>query len=360
MKAKTYALMISQSVLIMTLFCYCSSENVQEISQHIKNASPIEGKIISKSEELYVSPQLMVFFDPYLILYSPREEWLISVFDVDRKTIVNRFAKFGRGPQEFQMLYSIYVSSDKAKVYFWDAGKKELFSVLCSELTSSDVTLTSEARFQERFLHLFKLDENDCYLASGLISEGRFVTYCNGEKTDIYRIFPKFSVLQADQLNQADTVHLNMACINVPSIQPDGKLFANIIRSSEILEVYKAEDGRIQQIWANEWGIEPQTLESLGGGATVVNQNWNAHGFEEISVSNTHIFCTYNEIPYGERESGFVLHGNYIFKTNWDGEIESVFSLTHPLRVISVSTDGKRFFGIATIDNDYRIMEFAF
>lgn len=360
MKARINVLFFIQSILIITLTFSCSGRDEQDINELIQNARPIEGKFVSEAEDLYTSAELMVFLDPYLILYTPREEWLISVYDVDKKTFVNKFAKDGRGPEEFLMLYSMYVSSDKTKVLFWDAGKKELFSVSYDELTKPDLKILSEARFRDQFLHLFKLDDNDCYLGSGMIQEGRFVTYCNGEKADIYRVFPQLNILKDDQAKNADTIHLNMACVNSPSIKPDGALLANIIRTSEILEVFKYEYGIIQQIWSHEWSIEPQTLESIGGGAAIVNQNSNAHGFEEITVSNEHIFCTYNEIPYSERASGYVLHGNYIFKVDWDGDIESVFSLDHPLRLISVSPDGKRLFGIATIDNNIRIIEYSF
>jgi hypothetical protein len=351
MKVYNNSIMI-KSYKLMIIFCIfavrCTTTH-QGIQDRLESAKLIHGRVISEPVEIYSEPLRMIYNSPFLIFSVNKGDKLVTVFNTESQVISNQIGSKGMGPNELMMVGNIQNSPDNSNIFIFDIIRKSIYSIDRDQITNTEIELLEQVSVGSQAQQAFFIKKNT-HLINGPIPTGRFIMFKNGEIASNFKKFPNFPT------DVKDTVHLNMGYNNYSAFRPDGRGFANIIFSTEIIECFSIRNDAIEQKWSHEWSMKPFRVYQVGPASGIENSDA-AFGFKNLCVNNQHIFCTYSDIPMRE-SNGFSAHGHYLIQFDWDGNIDNIYKLDYPLRTIAVSEDGSKLFGTTKINHDVKIVEY--
>jgi hypothetical protein len=334
-------------LLLNLIFLYSlSSCNKPEsiIVNKLHEAKKIEGKIISKTNEVLSEPLRMVCSSPFLIYSTGNNDKMIEYLNINSGTVINKVFNQGRGPNELMSIGSLQKAAGN-EVFVCDHINKKVFSTIYDSCL-----LIKEAMFKDNVHQAFSL-KNNLFVANGFFHDGRFKLFSNDT------LLFNYHELICDETKIQDTSFINMGYMNFSSVSPDETKFANIIFNTEVVETFLVENDSIKKIWSLQGKLFPVTPLRIGKG-TMAQQSEETFGFKNLCVTNRFIYCSFSKENFKKLIPN-TANANYLFVFSWNGEIHTIYLLDHSVRTIAISPDDRLFYGTTIIDNDVKIVEYA-
>lgn len=348
MRTRTIRPFFLLALLLTITPCCVNTDDKPE--NYLESASYITGQVISENTEIFLEPSRMTYIPPYLIFSNPRGERLITVYDCKKDVILNNIGPRGMGPQELMMIGNIHNYDKNKRIALYDIIRKEIYSIDKDQLLSPNAEMIKEAAISMNASQAFLIDETGLHILNGPLHTGRFLMFHKGIIQSRYNDFPKIPV------DVTDTTFLNMGFQNFSAISPNGKMLANIVPNSEILEGFSFENNHIKNTFSKHWSMKPFGLIQ-DGPVSGVSHSSQATGFKNLAVNDNHIYCVYSNVPL-EDNKDLAAYGEFLFCFDWKGNVKKVYKLNWPLRTIVVSEDDGSLIGTTRINNEIRLVEY--
>ena len=343
--------------LIIFLLCACnaSKENKREFGYTtFKNSFASSNKAF---DVFLGMPVRLEYISNSLIIREPQARTLYKILDLE-SGLVSEFGEKGRGPNEMLLPISF---SDKVQFkfngYCFDLKKIITYGIdSLKRGINRPIQILSNIDNFSGFLHRIEKAKNSTYFvrAHSFDSSSTFFLLDETFKT----------IIQGGKYPEDDKFN------NLENLSKSLIFQGNLVYNKEIekglLFYSKCKGYEAFEIYNNEIILKKQILETLpdfevsdNNPGDVMYSKDNKDGFLCSSSTDNYAYALYSGKSYNDTNGNIMdlVHGNKIYKFNWDGDLVSIINLDRNINVFTCVNDSV-FYGINSEDEPY-ILKFS-
>jgi hypothetical protein len=299
-----------------------------------------EGSYFSRAMDLYL-------INDKILVYDVDEIYFFSLFDLKRRSIIQKAGKRGQGPNEIITSPHSITKINDNKWQFYDTNKHRIFNIILNDSDSIIINENSHFKTEESIYNILPI-ANGNFITVGRYESGKYLLLTqNGKELSYFFNYPKLT-------NESffTNRHKAMAFQGSFDKRPDGKRFVFAAKSSEIVEIIELNnENQLKKIF--EWHGEMGTYTPGGDGKNSCSAGISQKSkstFRRVCSTQNYIYLLYSGHFFYENYAK-VVNGRTIYVMNWDGEPVMRYNLDIDVKCIAVSADDKTLYAIAEQDD---------
>lgn len=289
----------------------------------------LHADIIHQSDALALPTALAVAGDR-LILADDFADRHVRVIRRDAGTIERSFGTTGRGPREFENIFSIDVIDPKGELLLHDPTLQRVTRVDLTRDFDGDRWVSDRT---------VKLNANATLLATmwsprGLVGVGSME---GGRLAHLSLEGRLLSVSGETQVKPEEARRMvwHRAMQTRLKPRPDRTRWVVVSRFADRMEIYDA-DGALTALGERPYGFDPQDMVDEDPAAV-------RFGYIDVATTQSRIYALFSGRKRGEGEANF---GDRIHVFDWDGHLVDVWQLDSRLIAVAVTPDGRELYGV--------------
>lgn len=289
----------------------------------------LHGDVLLQSDALALPMALAVAGDR-LILADDYADRHVRVIRRSDGTIERSFGTTGRGPREFENIFSIDVINPSGELLFHDPTLQRITRVDLNGDFHGDRWVSDRT---------YKLNANATLLATmwspkGLVGVGSM------EGGRLAHLSPEGRLLSVSggtpvRPSEARRAVWHRAMQTRLKPRPDRERWAVVSRFADRVEIYDA-DGALTALGDRLYRFDPQDLVQEDPEAV-------RFGYIDVATTESRIYALFSGRTRGEGEANY---GDRIHVFDWDGHLLDVWQLDSRLISLAVTPDSEELYGV--------------
>ena len=339
--------MIRCCIFILFVCCACQKSGIDSFD--IINKIVDYDSIYSDEDNPFNRITDMEIVDSILITKHANDEYYFSFIDVNKRNLIRRWGKRGRGPKEYVQLGAGFTICNSDLV-FLDRMKKEINYMSFLDIINGNDTFNIikesypyTTDFRPRHL-AFMYDKK---IAVGAFKNGYFGILDSKNNTINCSFDYPFTGEDMDNILKG-TVYQTKLKTNITQNK-----FVILTLASDIFEIYQMSGGEVQRIFVSPFDYIPFIHKR--GGRYGIRTNESIAGLMKMAVSDDFICFSYSSESFAQaNKKGMV--SDKILCFDWNGRKIKQYILPFPISTFCI--DQYYIYGVRYFDCKYVVYRF--
>lgn len=341
-------------ILIMSILITFSACNKKAtLLNQFDNQKSVKHQNINLSEDDFLSRVWNLYIErDYLFLYNDDGKTYISIYDIKKNKIVNRFITRGIGPDEISSPPQSITLFPKNKLTYFDSNTKTLYETDYSIVDSLKTKISNKMNKTLAISKLVPLAYG-YYLAVGMFEKGRYAVLNREANIISYNFdYPK------DEMVNISTYLKAMAYQGKLNVTKDGKKIAFSGLSSEILEIMEiTQKGELLKIKDIHYDLAKYVPDGNINEVSASIKKESKMAFVNSSLTSDYIYVLYSGRKIGNDFEN-AIKGNIVLVFDWNGNPIIRYNLDIDVTCIAIGEDNKTLYAISEAD-DTNLVKFS-
>ncbi len=327
----------------LCLICIACFSCNQTDNKNSRNTPKLIHQTILNSNEIILGlPKLFALTEHHISIYDKKTDSLFHIINNQRN--VKSFGRKGQGPDEFIYPQSLFHYPHSEILCLMDAGKRTVYQL------NPNTNQIEHVFSNKDVVHFNVLPMKDKqYISNGLYDDARFYLLDSiGLIIDKYKYYPI-----DNSIENIDKRVLSQAYMCEMASNTDGDKFAASVIYSNILSLYKVENGEIKLI--NEIVDSQPTFRYNKEHYEGIDSK-SPFGYISVTASNNYVYVLHSGKNYKEY-GDLVAQCTDLLVYNWKGELLNKFILDMAVHQIRISKDDKYLYAV-NFNPDSSIVKF--
>ncbi len=300
-----------------------------DVGNSVAPSRMLNGALLHQSESLAL-PMAVAVAGDRLILADDFADHHVRVLRREDGTVERSFGTTGRGPREFESIFSIDVIDPSGELLIHDPTLQRVTRVDLARDFEDDRWVSDRT---------FKLNANAMLLTTlwspqglvgvGAMPDGRLAHLSPDGRLLRVTGDPPVKPGEARREVWRRTMQTRL------KPHPDRTRWAVVSRFADRLEIYDA-DGRLTALGDRPYDFGPQDLKEEDEMAV-------RFGYIDVATTATRIYALFSGRTRGEGKANF---GDRIHVFDWNGRLVDVWQLDARLISVAVTPDGSQLYGV--------------
>lgn len=291
----------------------------------------LKGEKLLLDSLVSVPLQTLVFKDTLLVINEFRDDYLISIYNLNTGNFIKRLAKVGRGPNEFQPPLKIDISFDTLKIL--ERPNFKYYSYLLTDQLDM-ARLKFWGQFSSQIQNAYELKE-DLFLCPGYYNNDYMFNIYDSSLQDVKSVI-KFPDLKINSIgSQLSIMHKPMIYQASVLYLHNDDLLVLAYSGIDLIQFYKIKD--LNAIKINEYKEMDHQFQvynySTENMINVEIKDYEINGYSTISFDEDHIYVLAKSAE-NNRIGVFDMSGNLKFVLKLDRSVNNI--LIHKKIIYSV------------------------
>lgn len=343
-------------IALFTVSCVNETTNNSFLPKYAQNVNTthLSGTTsLPRVSKILVNPGQLWMVGDSLIIIDSDNEFAYSLISISGDSLITRFGRLGKSRDELLRPALVQVDSNN-HTFIYDDGQKLMHFNRVDSLTNR-LDNASPLLFNDVSGGYLNRSSNG-YVSDNLYGDGHIFTYYDdrGNPVEKFGLVPTTQV--ADNVNPDFYMSYQVQFL----VSPDKKRLCAMGFYHDWLAFFDISGEH--PVLIKEYFSEKPQVQSSGD-----NDSFHIHSNNSTTIHywSSTPFMNGLYINYiGAKEADFNNgeYSNYIFKCNWDGDIEKIYVIDDKIGSVVSNDDGSKLYGLAMefSDTDNKIIEYIF
>jgi len=327
--------------------------SIPEYARNIKNTH-VKGKsVLTGTCKTLINPSQLWMTGDSLIVIDNDNQYAYTLVSISGDSLITRFGLLGKSNEELLRPSFVQIDMDN-NTYIYDDEQKLMHFNRIENITQK-LDASAPLFFDEMSGGFLNRSYNG-FIGDNIYGDGHIFTYYNNNGKPVV----KFGLIPSTQANENINPDFYMAYQVQFMVSPDKKRLCAMGFYHDWLAFFDISGDRPKLI--KEYFSEPPQVESSGK-----DNQFHIHTNDKTTIHywSSTPFTDGLYINYiGAREIDFNngKYNNYLFKCNWNGDIEQIYELDEKIGSIVSNKDGSMVYGLSMdySNTDNMIIEYQF